>query len=214
MQARVWVCVVEDDAAVRHSLATLLATLGVDVRSHASGNDFLDDPVSRDAACVILDVRLPGLNGLEVQSRMHDLGMTVPVIFISGHGDVPMAVDAMRGGALDFLQKPFDAQSLLARVQQAIAQGPALRQAAQQRLVAAARLAILSPREREVLALLLEGRMNKAIAAELGISAKTVEDHRASIMRKMQARSVAELVRLATGGGAPGAPPPFGPTAR
>jgi FixJ family two-component response regulator len=124
-----------------------------------------------------------------------------------------MAVDAMRGGALDFLPKPFDARSLLARVQQALELGPALRQAAQQRLVAAARLATLSPREREVLALLLEGRMNKAIAAELGISAKTVEDHRASIMRKMQARSVAELVRLATEGAASGARPPFGPTA-
>ena len=197
MGQRAMVCVVEDDAMVRQSLAMLIGTLGVDVRSHADGRAFLDDPASREASCVVLDVRMPGLSGLEVQARMAELGLTAPVIFITGHGDVPMAVEAMRGGAVDFLQKPFDNQVLLARVKQAIARGRDLRLEAEQRSLAEARLAALSPREREVLALLVEGRMNKIIAAELGISAKTVEDHRASIMRKTQVRSVAELVRLA-----------------
>ena len=197
MGQRAMVCVVEDDAMVRQSLAMLIGTLGVDVRSHADGRAFLDDPASREASCVVLDARMPGLGGLEVQARMTELGMTAPVIFITGHGDVPMAVEAMRGGAVDFLQKPFDNQVLLARVKQAIARGRDLRLEAEQRSLAEARLAALSPREREVLALLVEGRMNKIIAAELGISAKTVEDHRASIMRKTQVRSVAELVRLA-----------------
>lgn len=196
MSNRDLVFVVEDDPVVRQSLIMLIETLGVAVRGHASGRGFFDDPDCRRASCVVLDVRLPGLGGLEVQSRMSDLGLTAPVIFITGHGDVPMAVEAMRGGAVDFLQKPFDNQSLLDRVGQAIARGRGLRQEEELRKIATARLATLSPREREVLALLVEGRMNKAIAAELGISSKTVEDHRASIMRKMQVRSVAELVRL------------------
>ncbi len=196
MPKRELVFVVEDDPVVRQSLIMLIETLGVAVRGHATGRGFLDDPDCRRASCVVLDVRLPGLGGLEVQSRMTDLGLTAPVIFITGHGDVPMAVEAMRGGAVDFLQKPFDNQSLLERVGQAVARGRDLRQEEELRKIATARLATLSPREREVLALLVEGRMNKAIAAELGISSKTVEDHRASIMRKMQVRSVAELVRL------------------
>lgn len=200
MQKRDLVCIVEDDPIVRQSLVMLIATLGVEARGHASGFAFLDDPESHEASCVVLDVRMPGLGGLEVQARMSELGMSAPVIFITGHGDVPMVVAAMRGGAVDFLQKPFDAQILLERVRQASARGRELRQAAHQRAIAAARLATLSPREREVLALLIAGRMNKAIAAELGISAKTVEDHRASIMRKMQVRSMAELVRLAAEG--------------
>lgn len=200
MPKRELVFVVEDDPVVRQSLIMLIETLGVAVRGHASGRGFFDDPDCRRASCVVLDVRLPGLGGLEVQSRMSDLGLTAPVIFITGHGDVPMAVEAMRGGAVDFLQKPFDNQSLLDRVGQAITRGRGLRQEEELRKIATARLATLSPREREVLALLVEGRMNKAIAAELGISAKTVEDHRASLMRKMQVRSVAELVRLAADG--------------
>ena len=191
------VCVVEDDPVVRQSLVMLIGMLGVEVRGHATGRAFLDDPASRDASCVVLDVRMPGLSGLEVQGRMAELGMTAPVIFITGHGDVPMAVEAMRLGAVDFLQKLFDNQALLERVRHAMARGRDLRIEAERRGVAEARLASVSPREREVLALLVAGRMNKAIAAELGISAKTVEDHRASIMRKLQVRSVAALVQVA-----------------
>ncbi len=197
MSERDAVCVVEDDAMVRQSLAMLIGTLGVEVRSHASGVAFLEDPRCGSYACVVLDVRMPGLGGLEVQARMNERGLAVPAIFITGHGDVPMAVEAMRGGAVDFLQKPFDDRTLLARVRQAIARGRELREGAERRRSAESRLAILSPREREVLRLLVKGCMNKAIAAELGISAKTVEDHRAHIMRKMKTRSLAELVRLA-----------------
>ncbi|PKO87488.1 MAG: DNA-binding response regulator [Betaproteobacteria bacterium HGW-Betaproteobacteria-12] len=189
------VCIVEDDPMVRQSLAMLLESLGVAVASHASGRDFLDDPRCGEYDCVILDVRMPGLGGLEVQDRMAERGLAVPIIFITGHGDVPMAVEAMRGGAVDFLQKPFSNQVLLERVGQAIARSRDQSCFAERRQAAEARLAALSPREREVLGLLVDGRMNKAIAAELGISAKTVEDHRASIMRKMQVRSLAALVQ-------------------
>ena len=196
MTKRDLVCVVEDDPVVRQSLLMLIGTLGVDVRGYAAGRDFLDDPAGRQASCVVLDVRMPGLGGLEVQSRMTGLGIAASIVFITGHGDVPMAVEAMRGGAVDFLQKPFDNRTLLERVGQAVSRGRDLRQEAALRSSAATRLAALSPREQEVLALLVAGRMNKTIAAELGISAKTVEDHRASIMRKMQVRSIAELVWL------------------
>ncbi len=189
------VCIVEDDPMVRQSLAMLLESHGLTVRSHASGRAYLDDPRCGECDCLILDVRMPGLGGLEVQDRMAERGLAVPIVFITGHGDVPMAVEAMRGGAVDFLQKPFSNQVLLERVNQAIARGRDAQELAGQRRAAQARLATLSPREHEVLRLLLDGCMNKAIAAELGISAKTVEDHRASIMRKMQVRTVAALVQ-------------------
>jgi RNA polymerase sigma factor (sigma-70 family) len=189
------VCIVEDDPMVRQSLAMLLESHGMAVRSHASGRAYLDDPHCGECDCLILDVRMPGLGGLEVQDRMVERGLAVPIVFITGHGDVPMAVEAMRGGAVDFLQKPFSNQVLLERVSQAIARGRDAQELAGQRRAAQARLATLSPREHEVLRLLLDGLMNKAIAAELGISAKTVEDHRASIMRKMQVRTVAALVQ-------------------
>jgi len=189
------VCIVEDDPMVRQSLAMLLESHGLTVRSHASGRAYLDDPRCSECDCLILDVRMPGLGGLEVQDRMAERGLAVPIVFITGHGDVPMAVEAMRGGAVDFLQKPFSNQVLLERVNQAIARGRDAQELAGQRRAAQARLATLSPREHEVLRLLLDGCMNKAIAAELGISAKTVEDHRASIMRKMQVRTVAALVQ-------------------
>ncbi|MCL4682001.1 MAG: response regulator [Rhodocyclaceae bacterium] len=189
------VCIVEDDPVVRQSLAMLLESLGMQVASHASGREFLDDPRCGECDCLILDVRMPGLGGLEVQARMAERGLPVPIVFITGHGDVPMAVEAMRGGAVDFLQKPFSNRVLLERVSQAIARKHDRACLAGRQQAAEARLAALSPREREVLELLVEGRMNKAIAAELGISAKTVEDHRASIMRKMQVRSVAALVQ-------------------
>ena len=189
------VCIVEDDPMVRQSLAMLLESHGLTVRSHASGRAYLDDPRCSECDCLILDVRMPGLGGLEVQDRMAERGLAVPIVFITGHGDVPMAVEAMRGGAVDFLQKPFSNQVLLERVSQAIARGRDTQELAGQRRAAQARLATLSPREHEVLRLLLDGCMNKAIAAELGISAKTVEDHRASIMRKMQVRTVAALVQ-------------------
>ncbi|CAG1009589.1 Response regulator protein TmoT [Burkholderiales bacterium] len=192
------VYVVEDDAMVRQSLALLLGTMAVEVRSFATGRQFLDSISPDCLGCVVLDLRLPGLSGLEVQAALLERGLNLPIIFITGHGDVPLAVEAMRGGAIDFLQKPFDGELLLGRVREALAAGREQKAQREQHEDAAARLDTLSRREREVLALVVEGRMNKTIAAELGISAKTVEDHRASIMRKTATRSVAELVKLAT----------------
>lgn len=188
--------IVDDDPTVRRSLVMLVQTIGIDVREYATGEAFLSDPRNRDASCVVLDISMPGLTGLEVQVRMVEEGMNVPVIFVTGHGDVPSAVNAMRNGAVDFLQKPFDDQTFLERVQQCIRRGRELRHEEEQRTAIEARLATLSQREREVLTLVVAGNMNKVIAAALGISTKTVEDHRASLMRKMQVRSVAELVRM------------------
>lgn len=191
------VCVVEDDAVVRQSLAMLIETLGVEVKSFGTGREFLDHCDPQCCGCVVLDVRMPGLSGLEVQARMAERGLEFPVIFITDHGDVPMAVEAMRGGAVDFLQKPFDNQALISRVQLALERSRERRAEMRIRAEQEARLAGLSRRERQVLALLLDGRMNKRIASDLNISAKTVEDHRASIMKKTGARSLAELVQLA-----------------
>lgn len=188
--------IVDDDPTVRRSLVMLVQTIGIDVREYATGEAFLSDPRNRDASCVVLDISMPGLTGLEVQVCMVEEGMNVPVIFVTGHGDVPSAVNAMRNGAVDFLQKPFDDQTFLERVQQCIRRGRELRHEEEQRTAIEARLATLSQREREVLTLVVAGNMNKVIAAALGISTKTVEDHRASLMRKMQVRSVAELVRM------------------
>ena len=188
--------IVDDDPTVRRSLVMLVQTIGIDVREYATGEAFLSDPDNRDASCVVLDISMPGLTGLEVQARMVEDGMNVPVIFVTGHGDVPSAVNAMRNGAVDFLQKPFDDQTFLERVQQCICRGRELRHEEERRTAIEARLATLSQREREVLTLVVAGNMNKVIAAALGISTKTVEDHRASLMRKMQVRSVAELVRV------------------
>lgn len=188
--------IVDDDPTVRRSLVMLAQTVGIDVREYATGEAFLSDPGNRDASCVVLDMSMPGLTGLEVQARMIEEGMNVPVIFVTGHGDVPSAVSAMRNGAADFLQKPFDDETFLERAQQCIRRGRELRHEEERRIAIEARLATLSQRECEVLALVVAGNMNKVIAAALGISTKTVEDHRASLMRKMQVRSVAELVRV------------------
>jgi FixJ family two-component response regulator len=191
------VCVVDDDAAVSASLCLLIETLGVRARAYPSARLFLDDPCHKDCACLVLDVRMPGMSGLELQTRLAESGWIAPIIFITGHGDVPMAVQAIRGGAIDFLQKPFNDQALLDRVQQALERYGAMREEHGRRAELQARFALLTPREQEVLQHVVQGRMNKTIADQLGISIKTVEDHRASIMRKMRACSLADLVQMA-----------------
>jgi FixJ family two-component response regulator len=191
--------IIDDDEAVRLSLTLLIETLGVEVRGYASARAFLDDVSHADADCLVLDVRMPGMSGLELQSRLEEEDWLAPIIFISGHADVSTAVQAMRAGAVDFLQKPFSDQALLDRVQQALEQGLMLRRRAIERGVLEARLGLLSPREREVMRRVVFGQMNKVMAEELAISVKTVEDHRASIMRKMRAKSVQELVRMMNG---------------
>lgn len=188
--------IIDDDCTVRRSLVLLVQPLEANVREYATGCAFISNPARHDASCIVLDISMPGLSGLEVQARMVEEGMNVPVIFITGHGDVPKAVEAMRNGAMDFLQKPFDDQLFLQRLKQCIRRGRNLRLEAARHRVAEVCLATLSQREREVLTLVVAGSMNKVIAAELDISVKTVEDHRASIMRKMQVRSLADLVRL------------------
>lgn len=193
------VCVVDDDEMVRLSVSMLIETLGVQARSYASCLQLIDDEASLQlAGCLVLDVRMPGISGLEMQERLESLRVDAPIIFISGHGDVPMVVRAMRGGALDFLQKPFDEQLLLDRVQQAIEMSARRRRERVKRATVEARLATLTPREKDVLEGIIAGRPNKLIAEDLGISMKTVEQHRARIMEKMHAASLAELVRHVT----------------
>lgn len=193
------VCVVDDDEMVRLSVSLLIETLGVQARSYASCLQLIDDEASlKLAGCLVLDVRMPGIGGLEMQERLDVLRVDAPIIFISGHGDVPMVVRAMRAGALDFLQKPFDEQLLLDRVQQAIAISTRRRRERVKRATIEARLATLTPREHDVLEGIIAGRQNKVVAEDLGISMKTVEQHRARIMEKMHAASLAELVRNVT----------------
>lgn len=193
------VCIVEDDPVVRQSLAMLLESLGMQVASHASGREFLDDPRCGECDCLILDVRMPGLGGLEVQARMAERGLPVPIVFITGHGDVPMAVAAMKAGALDFIEKPFEDQVLIDSIRRAAEEIG--RSAANDVASIERRLATLTEREREVLSGIVTGLPNKTIAYDLDISPRTVEVHRANVMTKMEARSLAELVRMAIAAG-------------
>ena len=189
--------VIDDDEALRDSLAFLLRTADLDVMSHASAAAFLDALPLTGLTCIITDVRMPGLSGIDLLRRVRELGIEVPVIVITGHGDVPLAVEAMRCGAVDFLEKPFDDEILLQSVRAALRQqaGAAKRQS--ERAEIENRLAALSPRERDVLGGLVAGRANKQIAFELGISPRTVEIYRANLMDKMQAGSLSDLVRMA-----------------
>jgi len=190
------VFVVDDDDAVRRSLSLLLQSAGLSVEHFASAREFLDryDPYS--PGCVVLDVRMPEMTGLELQEYLNVHGAILPVIFITGHGDVPMAVEAMRHGAFDFLQKPFVDQDLLDRVRRAVDQDRGNRVRLQEHDAIKERLVSLTPREREILDLVTSGKPNKVMAAQLGVSQRTVEIHRARVMEKMCAGSLAQLVRM------------------
>lgn len=190
------VYVVDDDEAVRNSLRLLLKTSGIQVTALASAHEFLDVYDLAQAGCLVLDVRMPGFSGLELQQELNRRGAIIPVIFMSGHGDVPMAVEAMQHGAFDFLQKPFRDQDLIDRIQAALRKDRDNREQLRNSPLIHERFESLTPREREVLALMAEGRPNKIIAAALGISQRTVEIHRARVMEKMQASSLAQLVRM------------------
>ncbi len=189
------ICVVDDDAVVRESLKLLIEMQGVTVLDYGNCQDFLADERAMDCACLVLDVRLPGISGLQLQERLRERTDVPPIIFISGHADVPTAVQAMRAGALDFLQKPFPEQILLDRIEQAIELAAEKRRNQLRRATLSARMALLTAREHDVLNCMLAGRSNKLIADELAISVKTVEQHRAKVMEKMRANSVAELVQ-------------------
>jgi two-component system response regulator FixJ len=188
--------VVDDDQAVRDSLRFLLESADIPVIAHASAEAFLATAPGCSIGCVLTDVRMPGINGLELQRRLQQLGLPAAVIVMTGHGDVPLAVHAMKNGALDFLEKPFDDTKLLAAVGRALAASRAMRAAAAAGAAASSRLASLTPREVEVLAGLVAGLSSKEIARDLGASPRTIEVHRTRVMAKLGAGSLPELVRL------------------
>jgi FixJ family two-component response regulator len=191
------VFVVDDDDHVRRALARLLRSLGMQVATFASAREFLRCGRPDGPACLILDVRLPGENGLLVQQSLQAAAWCPPMIFLTGHGTVPMAVQAMKAGAVDFLQKPVDEDVLLAAVAAALEQDNRLRHRQRYQIALHQRVATLTPREREVMALVITGLLNKEIAFALGTSEKTIKAHRVRIKEKMQARSLADLVRMA-----------------
>jgi len=189
--------VVDDDEGVRNSLRFLLKSVGLMARTLASANEFLNTYKPQQPGCLVLDVRMPGMSGLELQQQLNLRGAIIPVIFITGHGDIPMAVEAMQHGAFDFLQKPFRDQDLIDRIQRALERDARNRAALAQHERIRASFDSLTPREREVLALMTQGKPNKVMAAELGVSQRTVEIHRARVMEKTGAASLAQLVRMA-----------------
>lgn len=190
------VYIVDDDDAVRNSLRLLLKSVGLAAVALPTAHEFLSSYDPQQPGCLILDVRMPGMSGLELQQQLNLRGAVIPVIFITGHGDIPMAVEAMQHGAFDFLQKPFRDQDLIDRIQRALAKDRTNRAELTERSKVRERFESLTPREREVLALVTSGKPNKVMAAELGVSQRTVEIHRARVMEKMNASSLAQLVRM------------------
>lgn len=188
--------VVDDDQAVRDSLRWLLESVELNVETCESAQAFLDVYDRDRPGCLLLDVRMPGTSGLELQQQLADQQLSIPIIIITGHGDVQMAVRAMRDGAVDFVEKPFNDQMLLDRVRDAVEKDIRVRRQQTEQLEIRKRLDRLTPRERDVLELIVAGRLTKQIAAELGVSEKTVEVHRSHIMAKTQAKNVAGLVRM------------------
>jgi len=188
------ISVVDDDDMVRESICMLVRTVGMVACGYPSARAFLDDPKGIDCDCLVLDVRMPGISGLELQQRFVGKYQEIPIIFVSGHGDIPMAVQAMRQGAIDFLQKPFSEQLLLDRIHAAVDISRRRKQVQEERGTWLVRYELLTARERDVLSGITAGAQNKQIAADLRISIRTVEQHRAQVMRKMRVRTVAELL--------------------
>jgi len=188
------VYLVDDDEAIRDSLGLLFRSVGLNCEVYASALEFLEAYDPRRHSCLVADIRMPGLSGLELQQRLNERRADVPVIFITGHGDVPMAVNAMKSGAADFIQKPFRDQDLIDRIHKALAQDRERRVWRAEERAIRERIALLTPREAEVMRRVVRGQANKVIAMDLGVSQRTVELHRARVMRKLKMRSLAELV--------------------
>lgn len=190
------VYVVDDDLSVREAISSLIRSVGLTVETHSSAAAFLAAPRHAGPACLILDVRMPGQSGLELQAQLASTGDFVPIIFITGHGDIPMVVRAMKKGALEFLSKPFRDEDLLAAIHTALARARSARREAREIGEIRRRFALLTGREREVIAFVVKGALNKQAAAELGVSEMTVKVHRHNIMQKMGAASLPDLVRM------------------
>ena len=196
MSAEPIVCIVDDDEAVRESLQILLETMGYSANAYESGPAFLEDCSAIETGCVLLDVRMPKMSGIEVQQRLSEIRSDLPVIIVTGHGDVTMAVQAMRAGAVDFIEKPFQEEALLQSVQDTLALADQTHKRVEVVSKIKERIARLTPREREVFDQLILGHSNKAIGRVLDCSPRTVEIHRARIMEKTETESVAQLVRM------------------
>lgn len=189
--------VVDDDEAVRLSTEMLIKSMGLRVESFHSAAEFLEDFDPQQPGCVILDIRMPGMSGLELQQHLNEMKASIPIVFVTGHGDVPMAVQAMKAGAVDFIQKPFRDQELIDRVHAALDEDHEKREESAVVGEINTRIKALTSREFEVMGLVVEGKPNKEVAFDLGLSPRTVEIHRARVMHKMRAGSLADLVRMA-----------------
>jgi FixJ family two-component response regulator len=190
------VYVVDDDASLRLALGLLIRSIGLESQMFPSAEAFLDHPLSARPSCLVLDLRLPGPSGLDLQTALLKTARRIPIVFISGHGDVPITARAMKGGAVDFLPKPFNDQDLVDAIHRALARDRLALADAAERQAIDRRVAMLTPRERQVMALVVRGLLNKQIAAELGAAEKTIKIHRGRVMQKMAAGSVADLVRM------------------
>ena len=190
------VFVVDDDEAIRGALRLLLKSVGLAAVAFSTAQEFLSTYEPSHPGCLVLDVRMPEMSGLELQQQLNIRGAVIPVIFISGHGDIPMAVEAIQQGAFDFLQKPFRDQDLIDRIQRALAKDRTSRAELQERVLIRERIRTLTPREAEVLKLVTNGKPNKVMAGDLGLSQRTIEIHRSRVMEKMAASSIAQLVRM------------------
>ena len=191
------VFVVDDDESIRRSLSRLIRSIGLDVQTFATSAAFLAAPRPDRPACAVLDLRMPGASGLAIQEELTRADADIPIVFLTGHGNVPTSVRAMKAGAMDFLQKPLNEQELLDTIQRALERARALRHARAERQRIERRAATLTPREREVFALVVAGLPNKLVADRLGAAEKTIKLHRSRVMEKMQAESLADLVRMA-----------------
>jgi len=196
MESNGTVFVVDDDPEIRRSLTRLLEEVDLPIETYDNAQEFLEAYDPSRQGCLVLDVRMPGMDGITLHKTLQEKGITIPVIIITGHGDIPMGVEAVQRGALDFVEKPFRAQPLLERINQALAQDAETHRRQAKKEAIAARVALLTPRQSQVMALMVSGETAKTTAATLGLSVKTVDYHRAKIMEAMQARNVVDLARM------------------